>query len=85
MAAALATYTDTFREAERLEYEFRALSETLQSEGERVLHDIDGVVAAAIDSGDGDALVAATSTREHLLLALLHSNTVIGHQDDGVA
>ncbi len=85
MAKALASYSESFDHAEELEYEFKALSKSLQAEGDRALHDIDALVAAAISSGNTDALIAATSIREHLLLARLHSNTVIGHQDDSVA
>ena len=86
MAKALASYQEGFAEAQRLDAEFRDLiANGLEANGARVLKDIDLLVEHAIKDGNTEALIAATTAREHALLSRLYTNTLIGHQDDGVA
>ena len=76
-------YLKDFHKAELLEHEFQGLiRDKLEPSGIKIIEDLDIIIKEAAAEGNSDAIILASTAREHALLARLYSNILIGRQDE---
>ncbi len=76
-------YLKDFHKAEELEHEFKALiHDKLEPAGVKIIEDLDIIIKEAAAEGNSDAVILASTAREHALLARLYSNILIGRKDE---
>lgn len=81
MQAALDVYIKDFAKAEVLEHEFLTLlDEKLDPLGAKIIKDIDIIIEEATAEGNTNVVTRATKVREHILLAQLNANILLGRE-----
>lgn len=77
----LGIYIKDFAHAEELEHEFlMLLNERLDPLGAKVIEDIDIIIEEATAEGNTKVVTLATKAREHILLAQLNANILLGRE-----
>lgn len=86
LSHAFDVYMKDFVEAERLQEEVKHLiKDELRPAGETMIHDLDLLMARAVEEGNFDAVVKIASAREHALLVELYSTMLLGVKDEAAA